>query len=709
MTGIVEHPQTEPVAESTVLEVRDLHVRYTHEAGELHAVRGVSLSLQAGETLAIVGESGSGKSATALAIMGLQADSAKINGSILLNGKELTGSDDATMSALRGRSIAMIFQDPLSSMTPVYTIGEQIIETIQIHDDSSTEDARNRAIELLELVGIPEPRQRIHAYPHEFSGGMRQRVLIAMAIANNPDVIVADEPTTALDVTIQAQVLDVLQKACQLTQAALLLITHDLGVVARVADRAMVMYAGKVVEQGDTSSLFYHSRMPYTMGLLGSLPRGDHASTHTLSAIEGHPPSLLTPPTGCAFSTRCPLVSPSCLEAEPPLRQVRGTDHLAACFHHETIESRSLTHIELFQPEVIECKAEDKPTDTQGTTVLEVSAMKKHYPLFKGGVFRRRVGTIYAVDGIDLHIKEGETLGLVGESGCGKSTTTLSILDLKPPTQGSIRLFGADVRNLRSRSLRLSVRRQLQIVFQDPMSSLDPRMPVYDLIAEPMGVFNSTEEETQKRVNELIALVGLDDSYLERYPQQLSGGQCQRVCIARALALEPRLLILDEPVSALDVSIRAGIINLLQQLKITLGLSYLFVAHDLALVRHLADRVAVMYLGKIVETGDVRAVYAHPTHPYTRCLLAAMPVPDPDSERKRMHMLPAGELPSPANPPSGCRFHTRCAKKSGLSTEQQKLCTNESPALTPVPANRDTDSANIQQMHTSACHYNDLP
>ncbi len=721
-----------------ILEVNDLHVHYATEAGSLAAVRGVDFSLHAGEALAIVGESGSGKSATAMAIMGLQPENAQVEGSIRLHGEPLLGADDDRLSSLRGNSIAMVFQDPLSSMTPVYTVGEQLIESILVHQTCLYKAAHARALELLDLVGIPEPQLRMTSYPHEFSGGMRQRVLIAMAIANNPDVIIADEPTTALDVTIQAQVLDVLQKACWEAQAALLIITHDLGVVARVADSAMVMYAGKVVEKGSVRDLFYHSCMPYTIGLLGSLPTArnasaysantSHASSGRLSAINGHPPTMLSLPNGCSFAPRCPLADQACLDMEPALQKVAEPHHHAACVHHQTIKQQALTHVQLFQSMSESQKnrdsdlvlkdpfVSDKAVDAKSASdsivydatstepkgsVLQMSAVEKHYPLYKGAVFRRRVGTVYAVDGIDLAIDEGETLGLVGESGCGKSSTALSILDLKPPTHGTIKLFGENVADLNSHQKRLALRKSIQIVFQDPMSSLDPRMPVFDLIAEPLRAFAYSEQAISQRVNELMLLVGLDTGFMDRFAQQLSGGQCQRVCIARALALEPRLVILDEPVSALDVSVRAGIVNLLQDLKAMLGLSYLFVAHDLALVRHIADRVAVMYLGRIVETGSVESVYENPRHPYTRCLLSAMPVPNPDEEAKRIRQVPLGELPNPANPPTGCHFHTRCPKKQTLPTEQQRQCVQESPGLSAVMLY----DKRVSKGHLAACHF----
>jgi peptide/nickel transport system ATP-binding protein len=680
----------------TVLEVSDLHVTFPSEAGSVKAVRGLDFTLAAGETMAIVGESGSGKSVTSLAIMGLLPPSAKITGSIRLHGDELLGRNDDSMSQLRGNELAMIFQDPLSALTPVYTIGDQIVETMQVHHDISRAAATERAVELLDLVGIPNPQVRVKSFPHEFSGGMRQRAMIAMAIANDPDVIIADEPTTALDVTIQAQVLEVLKRAQQETGAAVIMITHDLGVVAGIADRVTVMYAGRPVEQGTVDEIFYSPRMPYTIGLLGAVPRLDAADKEALATLEGNPPSVVNLPPGCPFEPRCPMSTDACRIDEPPLAPTDQPGHTAACIYSARIAAEKLTYADIFPVPVIPSSPLERTPRDQRETVLSLQDMKRHYPLMKGALFRRRVGTVYAVDGIDLEVKEGETLGLVGESGCGKSTTLLEILHLKPPTGGGIAVLGQDVGTLQRRD-RKQMRRDLQVVFQDPMASLDPRMPVFDLIAEPLGVFGYSAKATEDRVDELLRLVGLEPSHASRYPQQFSGGQRQRIGIARALALEPKLIVLDEPVSALDVSIQAGVINLLDELKAKLNLSYLFVAHDLAVIRHIADRVAVMYLGKIVEVGEVDSVYDHPTHPYTQALLSAIPIPDPEKERSRMRILLTGDLPSPANPPSGCRFRTRCQKFPTLTEAQQQRCITEVPPLLPV----------TEGDHTSACHYNE--
>ncbi len=679
----------------TVLQVTDLHVTFPSEAGPVRAVRGLSFDLAAGETLAVVGESGSGKSVTSLAIMGLLPATARVQGSVKLHGDELLGRNDEGLSRLRGESMAMVFQDPLSALTPVYTVGDQIVEAIQVHHDVSRAAAMERAADLLDLVGIPNPGDRVRSFPHELSGGMRQRAMIAMAIANDPDVIIADEPTTALDVTIQAQVLEVLKKAQLETGAALILITHDLGVVAGMADRVTVMYAGRPVEQGDVHDIFYRPRMPYTIGLLGAVPRLDSTRRESLAALEGNPPSVVRLPPGCPFVPRCPMSTEACTFAEPLLAVTDHPRHTAACIHWERVAEDNLNYQDIFPvPPTPTSPLGHKPRE-QRETVLELRQMKPHYPLMKGAVLRRRVGTVYAVDGIDLDIAEGETLGLVGESGCGKSSTLLEILHLRSPTDGDVVVFGQDVRSLRSGRERKRLRRNLQVVFQDPMASLDPRMTVFDLVAEPMRVFRLPRPEVERRVHELMGLVGLEPGHADRFPAQFSGGQRQRIGIARALALEPRLLVLDEPVSALDVSIQAGVINLLAELKATLGLSYLFVAHDLAVIRHIADRVAVMYLGRIVEIGTVDAIYSRPAHPYTQALLSAIPIPDPDKERSRVRILLRGDLPNPADPPSGCHFRTRCQKFPTLTGDQQQRCLHEDPILMEVSAD-----------HRSACHYN---
>jgi len=688
-----QNGRTVSYSDEPALEVSNLAVSFPSEAGAVRAVRGVSYQLMPGEVLGIVGESGSGKSVTAMAVLGLLPEAAHITGSVRLGGRELLGLDDKEMSKIRGKDLAMVFQDPLSALTPVFTIGTQIIEALQIHQNISKTQARTRAIELLDLVGIPDPQRRVDNFPHEFSGGMRQRAMIAQAIANDPAVIIADEPTTALDVTIQAQILEVLKSAKEATGAAIVMITHDLGVVAGFADRVMVMYAGKPVETGVVEDIYYEPRMPYTIGLLGSIPRLDDDERTALTPIEGNPPNLSALPVGCPFQARCPIVLDICREVEPPLAKAGSEAHHSACHRSVELVNGTLPVNEVFPvPEIPEARIAKIPRD-QRPAVLEVSGLHKHFPLLAGAIAKRKVGEVRAVDGIDLEIRSGETVGLVGESGCGKTTTLMQLLEFVQPQQGRIVVLGKDTHKLGKRERR-ELRRDVQVVFQDPMASLDPRMPVGSILAEPLRSFGWSKDKIGPRVTELLRLVGLEPEHASRFPAEFSGGQRQRIGIARALALEPKLVILDEPVSALDVSIQAGVINLLEELKAKLDLSYLFVAHDLSVVRHTSDRVAVMYLGRIVEVGDVHAIFDAPSHPYTQALLSAIPVPDPHKERERQRILLEGDLPSPTNIPTGCRFRNRCPKFKTLGEADQARCIGEDPQL-----------YELESGHQAACHF----
>lgn len=667
-----------------IMQVRDLHVSFATEAGVCRAVRGVNFDLWRGRTLGIVGESGSGKSVTALSLIGLLDDNAKVTGSIIMNGEELIGKTDEEMSEIRGERIAMVFQDPLSALTPMFTIGDQIAEgLITHHPDMSKQQIHDRCVELLELVGIPQPEERLSSFPHQFSGGMRQRVMIAIAIANNPDVIIADEPTTALDVTIQAQILDVLAKAQKETGAAVVLITHDLGVVAGAADDILVMYAGRPVERASIDDVFQHPSMPYTMGLLGAVPKPHIAASQRLVPIQGNPPSLVDIPKGCPFSPRCPLATPECSLSEPNLEVVDASSgHLASCRRLQEIIDKNMKYTDVFPvPDLLPADWADVPRDQRPVT-LEVDHLVKHFPLTGGGMFRRTIGRVAAVDDVTFKIRQGETLALVGESGSGKSTTLMEIMNLMKPEDGRIVVLGHDLAELKKKADRKALRKDLQIIFQDPMSSLDPRMPIYDVLAEPLKVHKWSKEKINRRIGELMELVGLNPDYVDRFPAQFSGGQRQRISIARALATDPKVLLLDEPIASLDVSIQAGIINLLEDLQAKLKISYLFVAHDLAVIRHISDRVAVMYLGQVVELGETEDVFTHPRHPYTQALLSAIPVPDPVVERTRQRIILKGDLPSPSEKHPGCRFASRCPVKLRLTPEQQKMCETKRPVLT---------------------------
>ncbi len=681
-----------------VLSVRDLTVSLPTDDGVVHAVRGVSFDAWSRRTLAIVGESGSGKSVTALAVLGLLPGTATVAGSVKLRDRELVGLPDRELNTLRGSSIAMVLQDPLTSLNPGMTVGAQIAEGITAHEHGlGRRTVRARVSDLLRKVGIPDPERNAQRYPHQFSGGMRQRVVISMAMANQPDVILADEPTTALDVTVQAQVLEALGEAQQETGAALVLITHDLGVVAGMADQVLVMYAGRPVEVAPAEELYLAPRMPYTVGLLRALPRADSAGRRALIPIEGRPPSLTVVEDGCSFAPRCDLREAICDEVRPDLSVIGSSEHRAACHFRAGVELPSTWHAVdagvdagAAAPVGEGAGGDD---DADPTPLLEVTGLSKSYGRTRGGLFGRGSVPVRVVKDLDLDVRRNETLAIVGESGCGKSTAMRTILRLTEADAGQITFDGEDVTTVDAKRLR-ALRRHIQVVFQDPYASLDPRMNVRSIVAEPLKVHGEWDERGRARVDEVLGLVGLDASDGSRYPHEFSGGQRQRVGIARALVLNPRLVVLDEPVSALDVSVQAGVINLLEELKVRLGLSYVFISHDLSVVRHISDRVAVMYLGRIVEVADVETLFERPEHPYTRTLLDAMPIPDPQAERHRPRPRIVGEIPGPDRVPEGCSFHPRCLRfLHDLSETERALCTTEDPALS------------TRGDHLAACHH----
>ena len=686
------HPAVEPV-----LCVDNLHVTFpaTPHSQPVPAVRGLSYQLHRGEILGIVGESGSGKTAALLAVLGLLPDRTRITGSIRLHGRELLGLTERELAAIRGATVATVSQDPLAALTPVHTVGFHLAEALRLHQPRlSRAQVKDRIVALLRRVGIPDAERLPDAYPHELSGGMRQRVMIAMAIANNPDVILCDEPTTALDPTVQIQILDLLATIRRDTGAAIVLATHDLGVVAEIADRVLVMYAGQPVETGTVAEVYRHPRTPYTMGLLAALPRVDTTDPAPPAPISGTAPPPTAPPRGCPFAPRCPIALPACTAEPPALQPVDPTapaGHRAACHRLADITAHQWTAADLY-PQPAPASPTRPPRD-QRSTVLAVDSLVKHHPLYRGSLFRRRAGAIHALDGVSFDLREHETLALVGESGAGKSTLLTEILELARPAHGRITVLGHDTATLTPQQ-RFALRRDLQVVFQDSSSALDPRMTVAQIVAEPLQIHRYPRRDIPHRVREVLSLVGLDSSFTQRRPAQLSGGERQRVGIARALALNPKLLLLDEPVSALDVSVQAGILALLTELQARLGLSCLLVTHDLAVVRHVADRVAVMHLGVIVEIGATEPVLTAPRHPYTQALLSALPVPDPDAAHRNRTVL-SGDLPSPADPPVGCRFQTRCPKFRTLTDAERRICTSQPPPLRPLG---DTD-------HQVACHH----
>ncbi|HSO08234.1 MAG TPA: ABC transporter ATP-binding protein [Pelomicrobium sp.] len=643
-----------------LLDVQNLHVHFVTTRGVVRAVEGISYQVRQGEVVALVGESGCGKSVSALAVMRLLAKPTGhiVGGRILFEGRDLLRLAEDEMRAIRGRDISMIFQEPMTSLNPVLTIGFQIMEPLLIHLKMSEEQARTRALELLKMVGIPDPARRLDQYPHQFSGGMRQRAMIAIGLACNPKLISADEPTTALDVTIQAQILELMKELSRDLGISLVVITHNLGIVARYADRVNVMYAAKMAEQGTAEDIFARPSHPYTAGLLRSVPRLDKPRGGKLETIEGMPPNLMHPPHGCRFAPRCVARLDACEEGPPPELDV-GPAHWAACLRAEELISRGTRAMGL-----AETASQAPPPKAIDRTapLLKVSGLKTHFQVSAGlKSIGARPGVVKAVDDVSFTVYPGETLGLVGESGCGKTTVGRTLMRLEEATAGEVRFGELSVLRAQGEDLK-RYRRSAQIVFQDPYSSLNPRMTIGEIIAEPMRVYKlqPSKKAARARVEELLPQVGLFPYMADRYPHQLSGGQRQRVGIARALALEPKFIVCDEPVSALDVSIQAQIINLLEELQERLKLTYLFIAHDLAVVRHISDRVVVMYLGKVMEIAARDALYADPQHPYTKALLDAVPIPDPVLERRRASRPLGGEVPSPLKPPSGCVFHTRC-------------------------------------------------
>ncbi len=641
-----------------LLSIRNLTTCFETANGLLHAVDDVSFDIRRGETFALLGESGCGKSMTSLSIMRLVPEPAGriTRGQVLLDGRDLLRLPEAEMRRVRGNRIAMIFQEPMTSLNPVLSVGEQIGEAVRLHRGLRGRAAREVVLALLDAVGIPDPARRHDEYPHQLSGGMKQRVMIAIALAGEPDLLIADEPTTALDVTIQAQVLALLERLQEETGMAVLLITHDLGVVAGMADRVAVMYAGQIVETAPRDAFFAEPRHPYSRKLFESLP--DIAKRdRPLSVIPGSVPPLYREFSACRFAERCAFAWEDCRASVP--RWITEGERGVRCHLYDRVPaSRRPLGAEAEATSSTPSAAPALSVASHDGELLEVEALQVHFPIQKG-LFKRTVGYVRAVDGVSLRIGKGATVALVGESGCGKTTIGKAILQLIRPTAGRVLLEGTDLTALRGEALRRR-RRDFQIIFQDPFSSMNPRMQVGDIIQEGLVALGLERDPArrQARVDALLEQVGLPREAKGRYPHEFSGGQRQRICIARALAVGPKLLVCDEPTSALDISVQAQILNLLRELQEALGLSYLFITHNLSVVGYLADEVAVMYLGRIVEYGPVDAVLNRARHPYTQALLSAIPVIDQETRREVIRL--EGDLPSPAHPPEGCHFHTRC-------------------------------------------------
>ena len=658
-----------------LLQIKDLHTDIEIRSGVVRALSGVDLHVNPGETLGIVGESGSGKTMTALSLMGLLPQGGKVSsGSIILDGQDLTQLPLKDKRKLRGTKVGMIFQDPLTSLNPTMKIGLQVCEPLRVHEKLSKRAALARAVEILKRVGMPRPEVVINNYPHQLSGGMRQRVMIAMALVCKPRILIADEPTTALDVTTQMQILDLIDELRDEYKMGVILITHDLGVVAGHTDRVAVMYAGRIVETAPTKTLFTEPKHRYTSSLMAALPERALAAGTKLFSIPGAPPSLTNLPKGCRFAARCLWATDECRAGYPDLS---GDDnHTFSCFHpvQEGDESPAV-----LQAMMDSGKAEDAVDATGQISheiLLDVKEASREYESAGSGFFKRDKGVVSAVDRVSITVNKGETYGLVGESGCGKSTVGRLIAGLEPPSGGAIELDGRDLATLKGRDA-VRIHRDVQMMFQDSYAAMDPRMRIDQILAEPMSIQKTgNARQIAERIMEILEQVGLTEEVLDRYPHEFSGGQLQRLGFARSLTLAPDLIVADEPVSALDVSVQAQVLNLMKDLQQELGLSYLFISHDLAVVQYMADRIGVMYLGRIVEEGPAHEVVKNPKHPYTKALIDSIPVPDPEFKHDESAIKLTGEPPSAVNPPEGCRFRPRCPF-AGEECKVQPMLTDE--------------------------------
>jgi len=660
-----------------ILEVKDLIVEFPQRRGILRALDGVSLRVGPGEILGLVGESGAGKSMTGSAVIGLLDPPGRIaSGEVWVRGQRIDGLTEDEMRQVRGKEIGAVFQDPLTALNPLYTVGQQLIETIQTHLGFSAAQARQEAIALLVETGIPAAEQRIDQYPHQFSGGMRQRVVIALALCARPQLVVADEPTTALDVSIQAQIIGLLKRVCKERGAAVLLITHDMGVIAETCDRVAVMYSGRVVEEGPVAQVIQAPRHPYTAGLMAAIPDIDQ-ETHRLAHIPGSMPRLDALPLGCGFHPRCAFADDQCRSSRPPLTDLGGKT-AAACWHLDALNQEKKPASASSQPFMV------RPASTVEldparplAPLVEVHGLSRTFDVSDPWLSRMLSGGkrhhLRAVQEVSLSIPKGKTFALVGESGCGKSTMARMLVGLDHPTQGEVRFDGQPLHSALASAQSMALRRRLQMIFQDPFASLNPRWTVGDIVAEPLLEHRlvGSRRELTAQVGDLLASVGLSAKDQQKYPHQFSGGQRQRISIARALATQPEFLVCDEPTSALDVSVQAQVLNLMQDLQRDRGLTYLFISHNLAIVRHLSDEVAVMYLGRIVEKGSTKKIFAAPRHPYTRLLMDAIPR---TSGTNRDRAPIQGEVPNPLAPPAGCAFHPRCPHANAR-------CSAERPVL----------------------------